>query len=80
MLHTSPMTIRVVREPSGWRIHAEPPSVSTDRDALVATPTEVLAALSLWGCQSTDSTDALDASGTEWRTQHDREVQQRRGM
>ena len=38
------------------------------------TPTEVLAELSKRGCHSTDATEALDATGTEWRPVHDAEV------
>jgi hypothetical protein len=42
------------------------------------TPTEVLAELGKLGCHSTDVTDALDASGTDWRPIHDAEVSRRR--
>jgi hypothetical protein len=43
------------------------------------TPTEVLEDLSARGCHSTDITDAMDASGADWRPQHDAEVRRRRG-
>ena len=41
-------------------------------------PTKVLAELSKRGCHSTDITDALDATGKDWRPVHDAEVLRRR--
>jgi hypothetical protein len=42
------------------------------------TATEVLGKLSSLGCHSTDITDALDATGVDWRPAHDAEVRRRR--
>jgi hypothetical protein len=41
-------------------------------------PTDVLEELAALGCHSTDVTDALDASGANWRPLHDAEVRRRR--
>ena len=79
MLHTLSVSIRVIRDQSGWHLHADPPHVATAKDATVTTPTEALVMLLDWGIHSTDATDALDASGSDWRPVHDREVQRRRG-
>jgi hypothetical protein len=40
--------------------------------------TDVLAQLSAMGCHSTAATDALDASGADWRPAHDAEVLRKR--
>ena len=42
------------------------------------TATELLQRLGEMGCHSTDATDALDASGADWRPEHDAEVLRRR--
>ena len=38
------------------------------------TPSQVLAEMSARGAHSTDITDALDATGVDWRLIHDAEV------
>jgi hypothetical protein len=73
-MHTSSVTIRVIHNELGWHLHADPPHVPSSRDALVATPSEALAALSSWGIHSTDVTDALYDADPTWTVVHDREI------
>jgi hypothetical protein len=71
--------IRVWKVGDLYAAEASPPHVSeTWETASPLTPTELLSEMANRGCHSTDATDALDASGGEWRPVHDAEVWRRR--
>jgi len=72
------MAIRVRVDPEGWHLFVGPPDASETHTDVAQSPTAALAMLSAWGCHSTDATDALDASGVDWRPLHDAEVLRRR--
>lgn len=55
--------------------HSEEPWASPPLSA-----TDLLGELSKRGCHSTDVTDALDATGRDWRTEHDETVLRRRAV
>jgi hypothetical protein len=63
--------------PSIYRVTLMPPQGTWTSDREL-TATEVIERLSERGCHSTDVTDALDATGNDWRPAHDEEVRQRR--
>jgi hypothetical protein len=63
----------------GFRVAVSPPEATEEwSSAEPLTPTEVLASLGRLGCHSTAITDALDATGFDWRPVHDAEVRRRR--
>lgn len=66
-------------EPVGdrYNVYLSPPEGPTWRSSKPLTATEVLERLSALGCHSTDITDALSATGTDWAADHDREVDRR---
>jgi hypothetical protein len=64
-----------------FAVSVSPPHAAVAWQSSTAlTPTEVLRELSARGCHSTDATDALDASGANWRPVHDAEVLRRRAQ
>jgi hypothetical protein len=72
------MTIEVRAVGDRFRVSVTPPEGGPWASTELLTPTEVLEQLSRLGCHSTDATDALDASGADWRPVHDAEVLRRR--
>ena len=63
----------------GYTVEVGPPHArETWSSPAPLTPTEVLAELSKRGCHSTDATDTLEATGTDWRPVHDAELVGRR--
>jgi hypothetical protein len=67
------MAIRVSAVGDGFAVEVTAPHGNW-RSTASMSPTEVLEQLSALGCHSTDATDALDASGADWRPVHDAEV------
>jgi hypothetical protein len=61
-----------------FSVEVTPPDGEWHSDDLLS-PTDVLRELSAMGCRSTDITDALDATGADWRPVHDAEVRRARG-
>ena len=73
--------IKVRRDDGGYSVQVSPPhSTAVWSSPVPLSPTEVLAELGKRGCHSTDITDALDATGTDWRVLHDAEVLRRRSI
>ena len=65
--------------PGGFAVTVSPPHATCDWSSTgPLTPTDVLATLSRLGCHSTEITDALDATGADWRPTHNVEVARRR--
>ncbi len=60
-------------------VEVGPPEASTAGSSPAPlTPTEVVAEVAKRGRHSADITDALDATGTDWRPLHDAQVLRRR--
>jgi hypothetical protein len=72
------MAIRVRVDAEGWHLLVGPPHANETHTYVAQSPRAALAMLTAWGCHSTDATDALDASGVDWRSMHDAEVLRRR--
>lgn len=72
------MALEIRYEGGRYHLSVGPPDASESHTATVETPTEAMATLSTWGCHSTDITNALDATGHDWRPEHDDEVVRRR--
>jgi len=72
------MVLEIRHEEGRYHLTVSPPDARESRTAAVETPTEAMATLSGWGWHSTDITDALDATGHDWRPEHDDEVMRRR--
>jgi hypothetical protein len=63
----------------GFSVSVSPPDAADEWSSVrPLTPTEVLASLGRLGCHSTAISDALDATGVDWRPVHDAEVRRRR--
>jgi hypothetical protein len=60
-----------------FRVEVTLPDGEWRSDELLSS-TDVVRELSALGCHSTDITDALDATGTDWRPVHDAEVRRAR--
>ena len=71
------MTIDIHVVGNRFSVQVTPPDGEWRSDDL-RSPTDVLRKLSALGCHSTDITDALDASGADWRPVHDAEVRRAR--
>jgi hypothetical protein len=61
-----------------YEVAVSPPDGPPWRSDEPLTATEVLETLSSLGCHSTEITDALYASGSDWTVFHDAEVRRRR--
>lgn len=73
------IVLQVRYKDGGYMVAVGPPhTAETWSSPGPLTPTEVLAELSKRGCHSTEATDALDATGMDWRPVHDAEVLRRR--
>ena len=73
------MPISVTRRSDKFEVELTPPDGNWQSTDLMSA-TKVLARLSEMGCHSTAITDALDASGADWRPGHDAEVLRRRRL
>jgi hypothetical protein len=71
------MAIEIRQVGDDFMVEVTPPHGEW-RSPVPMSPTDVLAKLSALGCHSTDVSDALDASGADWRATHDTEVRRSR--
>jgi hypothetical protein len=72
------MALQVRHNEGRYYLTVSPPHADESQTAVIQTPTEALKVMSSWGCHQTDAIDALDATGVNWRPQHDAEVMARR--
>jgi len=72
------MAIDIQARGDRFDVSVSPPEGDAWTSASPLTATEVLSELSSIGCHSTDITDALDATGVDWRPLHDAAALRRR--